>query len=814
MRRSLRLLKDAHPVQRLVDDGASSLQRLKVLSKRHTILHKNFMEIYQDTKDYKLTTPLNEFKKVISDFPLLEKKIEKAYVTEITKDLTQPEIDEVKQSWKERDRVAKKAKYVSRMKPSPAPEIEEEGSKAKPDYELPDPSNPKEEDIGKFFTLTQEQAKLIFMNGTYGDYFRDHFQKCSTFDFMLREETLQIINMLKASQNINNNAYPDLEDTSVLNDLEPIQQLSWLISNHPQSYLSLYRKISLLMSDYIYSTTNIRFFTTMRNSADLFTATAGVLVQELAKPQLFAAVCKDPNFKYYKIGLRNIQESQELKSLVHQVLDFYATTITSPEDQLKIVQFADYVNHISPVIRVAINEAKIEIPLAGYIDLDKRFSYPEKLKADIGRVNTLSCGTLLTGMRGSGKSQILAGVTIWASLQKNWVVVKLPRGSDVTKYGGSLNWEPKGIYYHPEAGYDMLQDLYENNKDKLAQINVNTSIYGKYSLSGIHPEYDKDYPSLPNERIFLREEQVWTDLWKTFLEADDLEESYKGIRGFSLAPRISRFEYEVKRITQDTIPEIFKSAMNGDVIFKDLKVESLFDLHQMKRKPKKRMLPKDTADVLSLTLTPAIITAEDLTEDKEDIEDEGDFVQPLATVLPNPLNLKQLAEFGLKSPMHVAAVMFEIMEQLYRNDDFNVVVLVDEFSDLYKPSYYASLKYQNYKLTNGCIPPYDLSFGRLFMRFDGHMIKNGAKIVSVSEKESGYNTVHWKGDPLNLGNHFSLPVQPLTLDDMRKLIKYYSYVEWTFFRYNEVEIATLYMLSQGNIGLGLENIAYSPAKTY
>lgn len=815
MRRSLRLFQNAHPVQRIVDELDRSLKKSrKVLGKRHTIYHQNFMEISNEIKDYNITTQFAEFKRATTVLPTLERSIEKEYLKELADPMTDPEKRELIESWKERERVANMEKYYSTMIPSPSTVFEEDVKVEQPDFEIANPANPTEEDIGKFFSLTKEKAEVLFSNGLFGNYFRDHYSRCPRFEFMLREETLNLINMLKASQNINNNKYPDLSDSSPIKDLEPIQQLGWLIRNHPQSYLALHKKISWLMLDYVYSAESIPLYNIMRNSADLFTATAAILLQELAKSQLFKIVGKNIDFTDYKAGLSTILNSEELKEIVEKVLDFYVQVIPSPDDYLRIIPFSQFVEHISPMFFFTINENPIEISLKQYIDLENRFNYPEQLKKDMGRVQTLSASTILTGMRGSGKSQVLAGVAAWASAENNWVLVKVPRSTDFTKNATNLLWEPDAIYFQPEVAYDILKEIFENNKEKLKKIKINPKIYGKYSFSGMHPDYDKGYESVPNLNVFLREEQVWTDQWKKYYSDEILEEVYKGIRYYAMYPRLSRFEYEIKRYSSEMIPEMFNKVLDGENLIDNISMEQLFDLTQSKRKPKKRMLPKSKSDVLSFTLKPKIIDSQDLIEGDLEQAEELEPIPQMVEALPSPKNLFELAEFGLKQHLYATSALWEIMEHLYRSDDFNVLVLVDEFNELYRPSEYPSVKYINYKKTNGCIPPYDVSLGRLFMKLDGHMIKNGAKIVGISEKRTCYSTTYWKGDPLNQGTQFSMEMDRLALDDMRKLIKYYTFFEWNEFKYTENDIATLFMLSQGNFGLALENITYSPERTY
>ena len=60
--------------------------------------------------------------------------------------------------------------------------------------------------------------------------------------------------------------------------------------------------------------------------------------------------------------------------------------------------------------------------------------------------------------------------------------------------------------------------------------------------------------------------------------------------------------------------------------------------------------------------------------------------------------------------------------------------MADEFNEFFRKSSHLSFKYANYDETEYRIPAYDMSIARLFMKMDGHMIKNGYKLVSSSER--------------------------------------------------------------------------------
>lgn len=84
--------------------------------------------------------------------------------------------------------------------------------------------------------------------------------------------------------------------------------------------------------------------------------------------------------------------------------------------------------------------------------------------------------------------------------------------------------------------------------------------------------------------------------------------------------------------------------------------------------------------------------------------------------------------------------MCEVVEQLYNTDACNVMVLVDEYNTFFKQSSYESFKYVNFRDADGTIAPWDLALARLFMRFDGHRIRNGVKIMATTEYRHKFRT--------------------------------------------------------------------------
>lgn len=812
MRRSLTLLKNAHPIQRVQNETDRYLEKKhKVLGKRHTIRHQSYHELAARLRDLNITSAFSDIQKAVYFLPHVEKEVEKTFLNDIKQNLTQPEKDELDVVYARRRKKLDDMAYLSHLKPLKIEVTDDPIPLERPDFEIPDLLNPREEDIGRFFTLNEESAKKLFMNGYFGSFINDHVARCGTFDVMMREETWRIINLAKNSQNVNGNS----EDLSELTNLEPLQQLGWLISNHRKTYVNLHKNLSELVLDHVYSSENINLYHIMRNSAELFNSTVAVILQELSKSQLFRYFNTLYPYTNHSEYLSQVLKSDSLKEVIRGILNNYEEKIKDPKDILSMVHFHAFVEHISNEFRFTVNGEEFVIPLQQYVDDKVRFKVPKDLEQEIGKTGALNAGYLLSGHRGTGKSQILSGVAAWAHNEADYVLIKVPRGTDFTRTASPYFWEPNGLYIHPEIGFDLLTEILALNGEKLSQIPIDPKIYGKFSLSGTHPFYDKGYEPLTNQHVFMREEQFWTDGWKEYYDEEILGDMFSGIRKYNMHPRMSRFEYEMNQLKIENMPKNIRN-LEEDVptLLDDLELEDILNVDIPKRKPKKRMLPKNSAEDIKFAVKPKVIHAQDLATNNDDNLFPEDYTEPLTQVLPNPANLKELVEFGIKSHMHSVNVLFELMEHLYRTDKFKLMVLVDEFDSFYKPSDYPSLKYMNFRHFRECISPADISLSKLFMRFDGHMIRNGIKVVAVSEKEMNFQKRVWNGDPLNLGDHFCMEVENLALDDLRKMIQYYYFFDWTRHKMTQSDIATIYMQSQGNFAMALQNIAFSVGKTY
>lgn len=101
--------------------------------------------------------------------------------------------------------------------------------------------------------------------------------------------------------------------------------------------------------------------------------------------------------------------------------------------------------------------------------------------------------------------------------------------------------------------------------------------------------------------------------------------------------------------------------------------------------------------------------------------------------LPKPKTLAEIAQYGIDNPLFATNALGEIIDQLYNQEEKNVLIAVDQYNDWFRPSEFRSFRYANEN--KYYIPPQDLSLVRMFMNFDGHFIKNGFKLFTASSED-------------------------------------------------------------------------------
>jgi small subunit ribosomal protein S29 len=116
---------------------------------------------------------------------------------------------------------------------------------------------------------------------------------------------------------------------------------------------------------------------------------------------------------------------------------------------------------------------------------------------------------------------------------------------------------------------------------------------------------------------------------------------------------------------------------------------------------------------------------------------------------------------------------------------------MDGYNDWMKASKYPSFRYDNDKRLKGHIPPYDIALIRLMMKFDGHMIRNGFKLLSTTH----YRTYKHLCTPemINFPGGYSHKVENLALNDFRNALLYYNLTDWMAEHFEEWEMESYYM---------------------
>lgn len=112
-------------------------------------------------------------------------------------------------------------------------------------------------------------------------------------------------------------------------------------------------------------------------------------------------------------------------------------------------------------------------------------------------------------------------------------------------------------------------------------------------------------------------------------------------------------------------------------------------------------------------------------------EEMAQMDKRLTDELPRPRSLADIVRFGIENELYATACLAELLEQAYASPD-PVLVVIDDYNWLYRPTNFASFRYVDVKGLGGKVPPHHLSLARLFMKFDGHLIRNGFKLAATS----------------------------------------------------------------------------------
>lgn len=183
-------------------------------------------------------------------------------------------------------------------------------------------------------------------------------------------------------------------------------------------------------------------------------------------------------------------------------------------------------------------------------------------------------------------------------------------------------------------------------------------------------------------------------------------------------------------------------------------------------------------------------------EEQINLKDYPDHSQTIIELLPDPKTVLEIVEYGISNDRMACNALAEVISYFMNSNKHKTIFLIDGYNEWFKPSMYDSYKYANYKGYESKIPPYDLAMCRMFMRFNGHMIKQGVKVVASTCHRFGLH--EFKPEMINYPKNYSIEVENLKLDDLRNAIGYYMLNGFSDNVYTEQEIQDLYMVSQGN----------------
>ena len=164
--------------------------------------------------------------------------------------------------------------------------------------------------------------------------------------------------------------------------------------------------------------------------------------------------------------------------------------------------------------------------------------------------------------------------------------------------------------------------------------------------------------------------------------------------------------------------------------------------------------------------------------------------------LPNPNKLIDIVDFGINHPELATSALGELFEQMYQTDKTHVLFAIDGYNDWFKPSEYLSFRYENDKDLRGTIPPKDFALVRMLMKFDGHQMRNGFKLLATSHYRQYKHLC--TPEMISFPEGYHAKVENLPLNDFRNMLLYYNITEWMPDYMREWEVESWHMETQGN----------------
>jgi hypothetical protein len=185
-----------------------------------------------------------------------------------------------------------------------------------------------------------------------------------------------------------------------------------------------------------------------------------------------------------------------------------------------------------------------------------------------------------------------------------------------------------------------------------------------------------------------------------------------------------------------------------------------------------------------------------ISEEEISAKDFGDHHMRIIDILPKPKTMLEIINKGIENKRFATCALSEIMYQIYRSESHKLMILVDEYNEFFRPSEYFSYRYANIKNGDYKIPPYDIALCRMFMNFDGHLMKNGVKVMASSVGK--YHNHKFSPSMIHFPKKYDVEVENLRLNDFRNMCTYYMATKYTVSYISEEDVEYLYTLSQGN----------------
>jgi len=490
----------------------------KAKPSRHTPLGVNILDLQVDdsTNKQKRTTAYEDFKVLTREvIPKVESTIEEKLLNQYANSLSSiEERQELLAAYNRRKKILadeeESSFQTTELKEEEKLEVDpaavQDAIKDRDGYL----SGFERSDIGRFSIVPETMVKELMPTGFYGKFQEDHVDRIDLHGLMCKEEAFHLTEFLKwASLPKDRKLILDLEELAETTEREGFAKIKSLLHHEP-FFHQLFQEFSTNLWDRIERTGNKQ----LRKIFDMpapFDALVTVLIRETRKNV---------------IGPYVLREKDRL-DIIDQVLDHM---IRNLPEKINPHTANDIFQEFSKV-RLSLRDPKDNSKVTHnyYLLLGSKYKNvfqaqwrPDEIRSRLNKYRGINSGALLHGPRGSGKSQILSYVSLWAK-QNGWIVMDIP---DVSKYLDGENiivrHNVSGLYLQPDLTIELLKDFKLTNLSKLEKVRVRPELYGKFSMAGVHDDEED-----PNPVVWLEDRKVWSNDWEQFVTDDQRSEIKK-----------------------------------------------------------------------------------------------------------------------------------------------------------------------------------------------------------------------------------------------------------------------------------------------